>query len=67
MLGLTGFVLDLSGFVPNQPQTMTTQVWMVGLNGAFPLICYSIGAALFSRFKLDEAAYREIRKELYSA
>ena len=66
MLALTGFVLDLSGFVPNQPQTMTTQVWMVGLYGAFPLFCYSIGAALFSRFKLDEAAYREIRKELDS-
>ena len=66
MLALTGFVLDLSGFVPNQPQTMTTQVWMVGLYGAFPLVCYSIGAALFSRFKLDEAAYREIRKELDS-
>ena len=66
MLALTGFVLDLSGFVPNQPQTMTTQVWMVGLYGAFPFVCYSIGAALFSRFKLDEAAYREIRKELDS-
>ena len=66
MLALTGFVLDLSGFVPNQPQTMTTQVWMVGLYGAFPLVCYSIGAALFARFKLDEAAYREIRKELDS-
>ena len=66
MLALTGFVLDLSGFVPNQPQTMTTQVWMVGLYGAFPLVCYLIGAALFSRFKLDEAAYREIRAGLDS-
>ena len=64
MLALTGFVLDLSGFVPNQPQTMTTQVWMLGLYGMFPLICYSIGAALFARFKLDEAAYREIRARL---
>ena len=66
MLALTGFVLDLSGFVPNQEQTMTTQVWMVGLYGMFPLICYIVGAALFSRFKLDEAAYREIRKGLDS-
>ena len=64
MLALTGFILDLSGFVPNQAQTMTTQVWMVGLYGLFPLICYTIGAILFSRFSLDEAAYRKIRAEL---
>ena len=64
MLALTGFMLDLSGFVPNQPQTMTTQLWMVGLYGIFPLVCYTVGAILFSRFKLDEAAYRQIRKEL---
>ena len=64
MLALTGFVLELSGFVPNQPQTMTTQLWMVGLYGIFPLVCYTIGAILFSRFKLDEAAYQRIRAEL---
>ena len=64
MLALTGFVLDFSGFVPNQPQTLTTQVWIVGLYGLFPLICYAIGAALFSRFKLNEAAYAEIRRKL---
>ena len=64
MLALTGFVLELSGFVPNQPQTMTTQLWMVGLYGIFPLVCYTIGAILFSRFNLDEAAYQQIRAEL---
>ena len=64
MLALAGFVLDFSGFVPNQPQTLTTQVWIVGLYGLFPLICYAIGAALFSRFKLNEAAYAEIRRKL---
>ena len=57
-------MLDFSGFVPNEQQTMTTQVWMVGLYGMFPLVCYIVGAGLFSRFKLDEAAYREIRKGL---
>ena len=64
MLALTGFVLDFSGFVPNQPQALSTQVWIVGLYGLFPLICYAIGAALFSRFKLNEAAYAEIRRKL---
>ena len=37
---------------------------MVGLYGIFPLVCYTVGAILFSRFKLDEAAYRQIRAEL---
>ena len=64
MLALTGFVLDFSGFVPNQPQTLTTQLWIVGLYGLFPLICYAVGALLFSRFRLDEAAYAEIRRKL---
>ncbi len=64
MLLLTGFVLQFVGFVPNQPQTMTVQVAMVTLYGIFPLVCYGIGAALFSRFKLDEAAHGEIRREL---
>lgn len=64
MLLLTGFVLQFSGFVPNQEQTMTVQFAMVTLYGLFPLVCYAIGAALFMRFKLDEAAHGEIRAEL---
>ncbi len=64
MLLLTGFVLEFSGFVPNVEQTMDVKISMVTLYGLFPLVCYAIGAALFSRFKLDEAAYKEIRIEL---
>lgn len=64
MLLLTGFVLQIAGFVPNQPQTMTVQVAMVSLYGLFPLVCYGIGAWLFSRFRLDEAAHAEIRAVL---
>ncbi len=64
MLLLTGFVLQLSGFVPNQPQTMETQVAMVSLYGAFPLVCYAIGATLMLRFKLDETEHMRIRHEL---
>jgi GPH family glycoside/pentoside/hexuronide:cation symporter len=66
MLLLTGFVLQFSGFTPNQEQTMTTQIAIVSLYGGFPLVCYVIGAALFSRFRLDESAHREIRAELDS-
>jgi sugar (glycoside-pentoside-hexuronide) transporter len=64
MLLLTGFVLQYSGFVPNQPQTMTVQIAMVTLYGLFPLVCYLVGALLFSRFKLDETAHAEIRAQL---
>ena len=64
MLALTGFMLDFSGFVPNQPQPLATQLWIVGLYGLFPLVCYSAGAILFSRFRLDEAAYQAVRMEL---
>jgi GPH family glycoside/pentoside/hexuronide:cation symporter len=64
MLLLTGFVLEFSGFVPNVEQSMTVKMSMVTLYGLFPLVCYAIGAYLFSRFKLDEKAYGEIRSAL---
>lgn len=64
MLLLTGFVLELSGFVPNVEQTMTVKMSMVTLYGLFPLVCYAIGAYMFSRFKLDEKAHGEIRTAL---
>lgn len=64
MLLLTGFVLQASGFAPNEDQTMTVKVAMVTLYGMFPLVCYLIGAALFTRFKLDEAEHAKIRAVL---
>ena len=65
MLLLTGFVLEVAGFVPNQDQTMQVQLAIVALYGLFPLVCYAIGAYLFIRgFKLDEETYREIRAAL---
>ena len=64
MLLLTGFALELSGFVPNVEQSMQVKMTMVTLYGMFPLVCYLIGALLFSRFKLDEAAYARIREDL---
>jgi GPH family glycoside/pentoside/hexuronide:cation symporter len=64
MLLLTGFVLQASGFVPNAPQSMTTQVAMVSLYGMFPLVCYAIGSVMMLRFKLDESEHGRIREEL---
>ncbi len=64
MIFITGYVLQFSGFVPNQEQTMTVQVAMVTLYGLMPLICYTIGAIMFSRFKLNEQEHGRIRAEL---
>lgn len=66
MILITGYVLQFSGFVPNQEQTMTVQIAMVFLYGLFPFICYSIGAYMFSKFTLDEAEHDNIRHTLES-
>lgn len=64
MLLLTGYVLSLSGFEPNVEQTMAVKWAMITLYGAFPLVCYLVGAWLFSKFRLNEAEHAEIRTEL---
>lgn len=61
MVIMTGYVLQFSGFVPNQEQTMQVQIAIVFLYGLFPLVCYLLGAWLFSRFTLGEQEYVRIR------
>ena len=61
---ITGYVLQFSGFVPNAEQSQNVQIAMVFLYGLMPLICYVIGAYLFSKFTLDEETHSEIRAEL---
>ena len=63
-LMFTGFVLSAAGFVPNEEQSQLVRIAMCALLGLFPFVCYSIGAAMFSRFDLDEAHYAEIRAQL---
>ena len=64
MLLLTGFVLQFSGFLPNVDQAQEVKIAIVGLYGFFPLVCYLIGAYMFSKFQLDESACNDIRKKL---
>jgi len=64
MLFLTGMVLEVSGFVPNQTQTLTVQLSIMALYGLMPLACYAIGAGLIARFSLDERTHGEIRQAL---
>ena len=64
MIFITGFVLQFSGYVPNVEQTQTVQIAMVTLYGLFPLVCYTIGTIMFSKFTLTEEEHGRIRAEL---
>ncbi|MAJ62176.1 MAG: hypothetical protein CBC48_20905 [bacterium TMED88] len=61
---LTGIVLEAAGFAPNQAQTESAQTALRVLYALFPLTCYLVGAALLTRFRLDEREHARIRREL---
>ncbi|MDA1301710.1 MAG: MFS transporter [Proteobacteria bacterium] len=63
-LMLTGFVLGLSGFVPNVEQTDGARLALLTLFAIFPLVCYLAAAVVFTRFGLNEKEYQDIRREL---
>jgi|TARA_B100000315_G_scaffold257662_1_gene307186 sugar (glycoside-pentoside-hexuronide) transporter len=65
-LMLTGFVLEYSGFIPNVAQTDDVKFALLALYALFPLVCYAVGALIFTRFSLDEAEYDRIRAKLGS-
>jgi GPH family glycoside/pentoside/hexuronide:cation symporter len=64
MILVTGYVLQFAGFEPNVQQSQTVQVVMVSLYGLSPLVCYTIGAILFSRFTLDATEHDRIRRKI---
>jgi GPH family glycoside/pentoside/hexuronide:cation symporter len=61
---MTGFVLGFSGFIPNVEQTGEAKTALLALYAVFPFVCYSVGALIFARFKLDEVEYTRIRAAL---
>jgi len=63
-LMLTGFVLSYTGFAPNVEQTDEAKFALLVLYALFPLVCYLAAALVFTRFSLDEKAYKEIRSAL---
>lgn len=63
-LMLAGFVLQFSGFEPNVEQTETAKLALQSLYSLFPLVCYLMGALLFTRFSLSEREHGRIRAEL---
>jgi GPH family glycoside/pentoside/hexuronide:cation symporter len=61
---LTGWVLQLSGFEPNAEQTPTANLALRSLFAGLPFVCFLVGAALFSRFRLDRREHDRIRADL---
>lgn len=64
---LAGYVLEFSGFVPNQAQPERARHAILALYSIFPLVCYLLGTLLFARFTLEEAAHRRIHAVLDEA
>ena len=63
-LMFTGWVLSWAGYVPNAEQTDTVKTALLSLYALYPFVCYMAGAAIFSRFTLDEEQHTVIRAEL---
>jgi len=62
---ITGFVLSAVGFVPNVEQSFGVQVALCGILGLLPLICYAIGALIFTRFDLRAEQHAAIVEQLH--
>ena len=59
--GLTGFVLQYAGYVPNaDEQSEAVKTAILGLMGLLPAVCYAIGAIVFLRFSLNEDEHARI-------
>ena len=65
MLLVTGFVLQFSGFIPNQPQTMEVKIALISLYGLVPLVFYCLGAfLLYKKFKFGEEEHAAIKQQI---
>ena len=65
MLLVTGFVLQFSGFIPNEPQTMEVKLALISLYGLVPLVFYSLGAyLLYKKFKFGEKEHAAIKQQI---
>ncbi|MCG8591545.1 MAG: glycoside-pentoside-hexuronide (GPH):cation symporter [Proteobacteria bacterium] len=63
-LALTGFMLEISGFVPNVEQSEETKLALRALVGLFPGGCYVIGTLLFLRFRFTQDEHARVQEEL---
>ena len=56
-----GWVLDASGFEPNVEQRLRVKLAIAGLFSVLPMVGFTVAAALFSRYSLEEAGARSSR------
>ena len=60
VIGLAGFALQWAGYVENTEQTPLARTTILALNGGIPFVCFLIGIAAFTRFRLDSAEHARI-------
>ncbi len=59
--GITGFVLQYSGYVPNaDDQSEAVKFSMMALIGLVPAVCYAFGTLMFMRFSLNQQEHARI-------
>ncbi len=63
-LGLTGLVLQATGFEPNQEQGDSALLAIRLLYGLFPMVCYAAAAFGLLRFGFNEEEYAAVRAEI---
>ncbi len=64
-MGVVGLALRASEVVPDEPvQTEPVRNAMLFLMGGLPLICFWVGAAIFTRCDLTESEHARIRAAL---
>ncbi len=67
MVVLIGAVMEFAGYIPNEVQTRTVILTIMGLYCLFPGVAHIIGAWLFrSKFRFDRAAHDTVRAALQS-
>ncbi|GAA4104057.1 MFS transporter [Zhongshania borealis] len=65
MIGLVGFTLQWSDFQPNiAEQSHLVKQNIVLLMGGLPLVCFLVGALVFTRFSLTPVEYAKVRLAL---
>ena len=64
MAMLAGASLQWVGFVPTSEQTPQTLFVISAMMSFVPIVCIAVGAAIFTRFRLDEREHAAIRRKL---
>ncbi len=64
MIALVGFALSWVGYAENTEQPASTINVMILLNGGIPFLCFVVGIAAFTRFRLNSSEHRRVREAI---